>query len=156
MNWWWMNWQKHRRPWMLLYGGSLVSCHIKIGVPICGVHQFFVSEKERREMRKMIYEFDVLFDSTAVVGQKKKNISSIEYFGDIVGLIYEWNNIKTKDFEDAIRNAISLGGDSDTLAAITGSIAEAYFGVKQEHREFVKSKLDDRLRNICEEFAGRI
>ena len=77
-------------------------------------------------------------------------------FGDIVGSIYEWNNIKTKVFEDAIRNAISLGGDSDTLAAITGSIAEAYYGVKQEHREFVKSKLDDRLRNICEEFAGRI
>lgn len=35
-------------------------------------------------MRKAIYEFDVLFDSTAVVGQKKKNISSIEYFGDYV------------------------------------------------------------------------
>lgn len=64
--------------------------------------------------------------------------------------------LEAKDFEDAIRNAISLGGDSDTLAAITGSIAEAYFGVKQEHREFVKSKLDDRLRNICEVFAGKI
>lgn len=64
--------------------------------------------------------------------------------------------LEAEDFEDAIRNAISLGGDSDTLAAITGSIAEAYCGVKQEHREFVKSKLDDRLRNICEEFAGRI
>lgn len=32
-------------------------------------------------------------------------------------------------FEDTIRNAISLGGDSDTLAAIAGSIAEAYYGV---------------------------
>lgn len=64
--------------------------------------------------------------------------------------------LEAKDFEDAIRNAISMGGDSDTLAAITGSIAETYFGVKQEHREFVKSKLDDRLRNICEEFEGRI
>lgn len=34
-------------------------------------------------------------------------------------------------FEDAIRNAISLGGDSDTIAAITGSIAEAYYGVPE-------------------------
>lgn len=33
------------------------------------------------------------------------------------------------DFEDAIRNAISLGGDSDTLAAITGGVAEAYYGI---------------------------
>lgn len=33
-------------------------------------------------------------------------------------------------FEDAIRNAISIGGDSDTLAAITGGMAEAYYGAK--------------------------
>lgn len=39
--------------------------------------------------------------------------------------------IEATDFEDAIRNAVSLGGDSDTLTAITGSIAEAYYGVPQ-------------------------
>lgn len=37
--------------------------------------------------------------------------------------------LESTDFEDAIRNAISLGGDSDTLAAITGSIAEAAYGI---------------------------
>lgn len=37
--------------------------------------------------------------------------------------------LESRDFEDAIRNAISLGGDSDTLAAITGSIAEAAYGI---------------------------
>jgi ADP-ribosylglycohydrolase len=37
--------------------------------------------------------------------------------------------LESNRFEDAIRNAISLGGDSDTLAAITGSIAEAYYGI---------------------------
>lgn len=36
--------------------------------------------------------------------------------------------LESKDFEDAIRNAISLGGDSDTLACITGGIAEAFYG----------------------------
>lgn len=35
-------------------------------------------------MRKKLYEFDVLFDSSAVVGKKKKDISSIEYFGGTV------------------------------------------------------------------------
>lgn len=39
---------------------------------------------------------------------------------------------ESTSFEDAIRNAISLGGDSDTLAAITGSLAEAYWGVPDE------------------------
>lgn len=39
--------------------------------------------------------------------------------------------LEARDFEDAIRNAVSLGGDTDTLGAITGSIAEAYFGISE-------------------------
>lgn len=40
--------------------------------------------------------------------------------------------LESESFEDAIRNVISIGGDSDTLGAITGSIAEAYYGVPEE------------------------
>ena len=40
--------------------------------------------------------------------------------------------LESTSFEDAIRNAISVGGDSDTLAAITGSIAEAFYGIPDE------------------------
>lgn len=40
--------------------------------------------------------------------------------------------LEAEDFEDAIRNAVSLGGDSDTLAAIAGSIAEPFFGIPDE------------------------
>ncbi|HFI0351234.1 TPA: ADP-ribosylglycohydrolase family protein [Streptococcus suis] len=40
--------------------------------------------------------------------------------------------LEADDFEDAIRNAVSLGGDSDTLAAIAGSIAEPFFGIPEE------------------------
>jgi len=43
--------------------------------------------------------------------------------------------LESNDFEDAIRNAISIGGDSDTLACITGGIAEAYY------KEFPKNIL---------------
>ena len=42
--------------------------------------------------------------------------------------------LESTDFEDAIRNAISLGGDSDTLTAITGSIAEAAYGIPEAIR----------------------
>lgn len=42
--------------------------------------------------------------------------------------------LESKSFEDAIRNAISIGGDSDTLAAITGGIAEAYYGIPTDIR----------------------
>ena len=43
--------------------------------------------------------------------------------------------LESESFEDAVRSAISIGGDSDTLAAITGSIAEAYYGIPDDLRE---------------------
>jgi len=53
--------------------------------------------------------------------------------------------LESEDFEDAIRNAISLGGDSDTLAAITGGIAEAAYGVPDWIRKKALSYLDEPL-----------
>jgi ADP-ribosylglycohydrolase len=55
-------------------------------------------------------------------------------------------------FEDAIRNAISIGGDSDTLAAITGSIAEAKWGVPEGIRKEVLGRLDYDLLEIYHRF----
>lgn len=57
--------------------------------------------------------------------------------------------------EDAIRNAISLGGDSDTLAAITGSIAEAAYGVPEEIKEKALAVLDEPLLNVYRQFSER-
>lgn len=56
--------------------------------------------------------------------------------------------LESTSFEDAIRNAISIGGDSDTLAAITGGIAEACYGVPDPIREEALTYLDDRLLSI--------
>ena len=52
------------------------------------------------------------------------------------------------DFEDCIRNAVSLGGDTDTLAAITGSIAEAYYGVPAEIIDRVKEVIPKEMLEI--------
>lgn len=55
--------------------------------------------------------------------------------------------LESHSFEEAVRNAVWLGGDSDTQAAIAGSIAEAFYGgVPQELREAALARLDDRLR----------
>ena len=62
---------------------------------------------------------------------------------------------ESESFEDAIRNAISIGGDSDTLAAITGAVAEAYYGIDDELKETALSYLDDRLLNITERFEDK-
>lgn len=62
---------------------------------------------------------------------------------------------ESENFEDAIRNAISIGGDSDTLAAITGAVAEAYYGIPDDLKETALSYLDDRLLDIIERFAEK-
>ena len=54
--------------------------------------------------------------------------------------------LESEDFEDAIRNAVSLGGDSDTLTAITGSIAEAAYGIPDEIKHTAISLLDEPLK----------
>lgn len=61
--------------------------------------------------------------------------------------------LESDSFEDAIRTAISVGGDSDTLAAITGSIAEAYYGVPEDIKERALTYLDSELRSIYDEWC---
>lgn len=59
------------------------------------------------------------------------------------------------DFEDAIRNAISIGGDSDTIGCITGSIAEAFYGVPDSLRATATTYLPDSLKAIVDEFENK-
>ena len=58
-------------------------------------------------------------------------------------------------FEDAIRNAISIGGDSDTLAAITGGIAEAYYGIPADIRKLALTFLDANQLAILNAFESK-
>ncbi len=64
--------------------------------------------------------------------------------------------LESNDYEDAIRKAISIGGDSDTIACITGGIAQAFYnGVPRNIKEKVLDMLDERLRTITIEFTER-
>lgn len=63
--------------------------------------------------------------------------------------------LESTGYEDAIRNAISLGGDADTLACITGGIAEAYYGVPDELARQCLDRLDDRLGDLVRRFRAR-
>ena len=64
--------------------------------------------------------------------------------------------LESTDFEDAIRNAISLGGDSDTIAAITGSIAEAAYGIPDRIRQKAVSYLDEPLKDVLSRWEAFI
>ena len=64
--------------------------------------------------------------------------------------------LESTDFEDAIRNAISLGGDSDTLAAITGSIAEAAYGIPDWIKDKTYTYLDEPLKDVLRRWEQEV
>jgi len=103
-------------------------------------------EKDKEELRKYIVQ-EFGYDLSRTVDELRE--------------VYEYNEtcqrtvpeaiicfLESTDFEDAVRNAISIGGDSDTLAAITGSIAEAYY---QEIPEWIIEETVNRLPNDIKE-----
>lgn len=93
--------------------------------------------------------------------------------GDVIGSVYEADNVKTPDFgplfqrfsrptddtadwEDAVRKAVSLGGDSDTIACIAGGVSAAFYGsVPGEIRAEVEGRLAPPMRAILTEFLLR-
>ena len=64
--------------------------------------------------------------------------------------------LESAGFEDALRMAVSLGGDSDTLAAITGSIAEAFYGVPEELKQECRQWLTPELAGILQKWENMV
>ena len=63
--------------------------------------------------------------------------------------------LESSDFEDTVRNAISIGGDSDTIAAMAGSIGEAFYGIPGSLRAEALTYFEDDLLQILLEFEER-
>ena len=56
--------------------------------------------------------------------------------------------LEASDFEDAIRSAVSIGGDTDTICAICGTLAEPMFGVPDDIKNETLIRLDDHMRSV--------
>ena len=93
------------------------------------------------------------------------NYYPINFTIDGIRPTYEWGALcsntvpqameaffESTGYEDAIRNAISIGGDSDTIGAITGAVAEAFYGVPDELVKKALNYLDFRLSSILYAF----
>jgi type I restriction enzyme M protein len=59
-------------------------------------------------------------------------------------------------YEDAVRNAVSLGGDGDTQACIAGAIAEAFYGIPDELQEEAWNYVDEELQEYYLEYADEL
>lgn len=96
-----------------------------------------------------------------------KNYYKIDFTLDEIRDTYQFNEtcqgtvpqaleafFESTGFEDAIRNAVSIGGDSDTIAAICGGVAEAYYGIPSGIRKHALTFLDERLMQILVAFEN--
>ena len=60
----------------------------------------------------------------------------------------------SESYIDCIRKAVSIGGDSDTIACIAGSIAEAFYGMDEKYKQETLKRLPDDLKEIVNVFEG--
>ena len=100
--------------------------------------------KELRETAAKYYELPVLDE---IRDSYSFDVSSMGTMPVALSAFFE-----SRSFEDAIRNAISIGGDSDTIAAITGSIAEVFYGVPDEIWRTACAYLSEELIRNTEAF----
>ncbi len=87
----------------------------------------------KESMKPKFYPFGKSLDKIRLTNRFD---SSCLVFDNCLTAFFESNS-----FEEAVRNAVSLGGDTDTVGAITGSLAEAYYGVPEELKNQALEKL---------------
>ncbi len=116
---------------------------------------FFARTKNSKKEIKEFVEKNFGYNLDLDLEDLRKNYRFNESCQDTVPqAIYTF--LISENFEDSIRKAIYIGGDSDTLACINGSIAEAFYGgVPEEINSEVYKKLDDRLRGIVNNFNDK-
>jgi ADP-ribosylglycohydrolase len=106
------------------------------------------SKKETKEKLESLFDYDL--------SQKLEQIRPSYTFdstcqGSVPQAIIAF--LESTDFEDAIRNSISLGGDADTQACITGSLAEAHYKIiPAEISSFVRWRIEDDLLAVLDQF----
>ena len=105
--------------------------------------------KSKEEIKKYIEDNYFKIDDLKIDTMKLQyfHINCVETVKQSIGAFLE-----STDYEDAIRNAIALGGDSDTIGAITGSIASAYYGIPEDICNKALEYLDEYLIKIHADF----
>jgi len=112
------------------------------------------SGKSKKEIKETV-EKEFGYDLSAAIHEIRPEYSFSESCQETVPQAIT-AFLESDDFEDAIRNAISLGGDADTLACIAGGIAQAFYKkISEDIIVNVTCKLDSKLKAVLNEFNKR-
>ena len=160
-------WFHHKREWMLAEAKKTAECTHGHPEGIKGAQTvalaIYVANRCRRykaqpnDIIKDVIEECVKFSGYNTNIRKEDVINKFDETCQGTVPVALWIINQSNSFEDAIRRAVSLGADADTLGAIVGSIAEAIWGIPEEIKISALSFLDDRMKNLlfrwrkCEE-----
>lgn len=112
---------------------------------------FLAKQKIEKQDIKRIIEKECNYDLNFDLEQLQKNYKfSSKASNSVPQAIYCF--LVSTDFEDAIRKSISIGGDCDTVAAITGSIAEVYYGIPKEIISEANKFIPDYVKEVINKF----
>ena len=125
---------------------------IKGALAVADVIWMARQKKSFDEIRRMVNEKYYKLDFTC--DEIRPTYEHIETCMDSVPQAIE-SFLESTSFEDTIRTAISIGGDSDTIACMAGGMAEAYWGVSDEIRNLAEKFLDIRLLDIVKRFEKK-
>lgn len=110
------------------------------------------SKNEIKELMGNRYGFDL---STPIDEYRDEHVWTSDCKESVRAALISF--LWSADFEDAIRNAVSLGGDADTIGAITGSIAEAFYGVPEHiKKEVLRRSIPDEFKDVLARFSEQI
>jgi len=104
-------------------------------------------DRIRKSIEQRFYRLDFTMEEL-----KASYAPSVTCMGTVPQAIAAF--LESDSFESAIRNAISIGGDTDTLAAMAGAIAEAYYGVPEELKQKALSFLSPKLIRVFDAFEN--
>lgn len=122
---------------------------VKGAVSIAHVIWLAINGVEKSEIRQMVIEkYYPLEKSCDVIRERYKFDVSCQGTCPVAIRCF----LDSWDFESAVRLAISMGGDADTLGAITGAIAEAYYGVPYKYQKIALEILPKDLKDIVLKF----
>lgn len=109
--------------------------------------------KSKEEAKNYIAEhyYPVLSNCDFTVDEIRKNYQHSELCQKSVPQAFQCF-FESVSFEDAIRNAVSIGGDSDTIACISGALAEAFYGIPEDMKEATKQYLDEYQLELIDVF----
>ncbi len=127
------------------------------GAQAAALSVYLAREKKNKAQIKKEIETRFGYDLDRTVDEIRKVYSfDISCQGTVPEAVISF--LESDSYEDAIRNAVSLGGDSDTLACITGAIAEAFYGgipgyILEKTAEILPADLMEITRAFCEKYC---